>query len=432
MGSPRYSLLGLARPRAAWFTELGRWATAGTLPVDFVRCVSGEEVRARLAADRPFSALLVDSGVPGLDRDLVDRARSTGCITIVVAEGGPVRDWAGLGVAGVLSAPLDRVDLLDALELHATSLAEVQTHPGDPAPIRPAGWRGRLVAVTGPGGTGASVTAMALAQALGDDARNAGHVVLADLALDADQALLHGAPDVVPGVSELVEAHRAARPDAANVRATTFDVDGRGYQLLLGLRRRRDWAALRPRAVEAAVDGLLQAYRQVVADVDADLDGDAECGSVEVEERNVLARTAVGRADAVVVVGSGDLKGLHGLLRVVADLVEHGITPGRLLPVVNRAPRSPRARAEIGRAFAQLAEGFVDPGLLAGPLHLPGQRRLEEALRDGVRLPGSAGRDLAAAVDAVVARCGPADDRPAASPIAPGLVGTFWDDRAAS
>ena len=232
---------------------------------------------------------------------------------------------------------------------------------------------------------------MALAQALGDDARNAGHVVLADLALDADQALLHGAPDVVPGVSELVEAHRAARPDAASVRATTFDVEGRGYQLLLGLRRRRDWAALRPRAVEAAIDGLLQAYRQVVADVDADVDGDAECGSVEVEERNVLARTAVGRADAIVVVGSGDLKGLHGLLRVVADLVEHGVTPGRLLPVVNRAPRSPRARAEIGRAFAQLADGFVDPGLLAGPLHLPGQRRLEEALRDGVR-PARAGR----------------------------------------
>ena len=123
MSSPRYSLLGLARPRAAWFTELGRWATAGTVPVDFVRCVSGEEVRARLASDRPFSALLVDSGVPGLDRDLVDRARATGCVTLVVAEGGPVRDWAILGVAGVLSAPLDRTDLLDALEAHATSLA---------------------------------------------------------------------------------------------------------------------------------------------------------------------------------------------------------------------------------------------------------------------------------------------------------------------
>jgi hypothetical protein len=184
--------------------------------------------------------------------------------------------------------------------------------------------------------------------------------------------------------------------------------------------------------VEAAVDGLLQTYRHVVADVDADVDGDAECGSVEVEERNVLARTAVGRADAIVVVGSGDLKGLHGLLRVLADLVDFGVEHGRLLPVVNRAPRSPRARAEVNRSFAQLAEGFVEPGRLAGPVHVGHQRRLEEALRDGVRLPGTAGRDLAAAVDAVVARSGPAADQPLPAPVAPGSFGTFWDDRAAS
>ena len=35
----------------------------------------------------------------------------------------------------------------------------------------------------------------------------------------------------------------------------------------------------------------------MVADVDADLEGQAETGSVEIEERNVLARTTVERAD---------------------------------------------------------------------------------------------------------------------------------------
>ncbi|MEA3217336.1 MAG: hypothetical protein QOJ19_3492, partial [Acidimicrobiia bacterium] len=111
MSSARYSLLGLARPRAPWFTDLGRWATAGTMPVDFVRCISAEEVRARLASDRPFSALLVDANVSGLDRDLVDVARSRGCITLVMADGGSDRDWTAIGAAVALPTPLERQTL---------------------------------------------------------------------------------------------------------------------------------------------------------------------------------------------------------------------------------------------------------------------------------------------------------------------------------
>ena len=59
-------------PGAAWFTELGRWATAGTLPVDFVRSGASEEVRPEHLRRPPILALLVDSSVPGLDRDLVE------------------------------------------------------------------------------------------------------------------------------------------------------------------------------------------------------------------------------------------------------------------------------------------------------------------------------------------------------------------------
>jgi hypothetical protein len=402
------------------------------MPVDFVRCISAEEVRARLASDRPFSALLVDANVSGLDRDLVDVARSRGCITLVMADGGADRDWTAIGAAVALPMPLERQTLLDALEAHATSVAEVLPHAGPRGRQSPDGWRGQLIAVTGPGGTGASVMAMALSQALGDDARNAGHVLLADFALHADQGMLHGSPDVVPGVSELVEAHRTGNPDAAAVRSNTFDVTERGYQLLLGLRRRRHWAALRPRAVEAAVASLLQTYRHVVADVDADLDGDRECGSIEVEERNALARTTIARADAVIVVGLPTLKGLHGLLRCLADLVDFGVAPPRLVPVVNQAPRSPRARAELAKAFASLASGFVDPAALSSPVPVPTQRRWEEALRDGVRVPDGPGRLLLGAVDAVVGRTPsrPRADEPVA--IQPGTLGAYWDDRAVS
>jgi hypothetical protein len=273
---------------------------------------------------------------------------------------------------------------------------------------------------------------MAVAQALGDDARNAGHVLLADLALDADQAMLHASPDVVPGVSELVEAHRSGRPDAAAVRATTFDVAERGYDLLLGLRRRRDWAALRPRAVEAALASVLRTYRHVVADTDFDVDGEETCGSTEVEERNLLARTTLASADVVVVVGSGEVKGLYRMVRIVADLVELGVAPQRLVPVVNRAPRSPRARAELTRAFAGLAEGFVDPTLLASPIHLGRQRGIDDAVLDGVRLPGALGPPLLGAIEAVVERA-PRQPNDAGlgspRPIRRGVLGAFTDDR---
>ena len=428
MAPARYALLGLAHPRSAWFTELGRWATSGTVPADFVRCVSAEEVRARLSSSRPYSALLVDARAVGLDRDLVDAAHAAGSAAL---RRGRTRRRAGLAGAGRRRRP-GRAARPRRAPRRARATRRLTGTRRSPIPAPPArpreGWRGRLVAVTGGGGTGSSLLAMALAQALGDDARNAGHVLLADLALVADQAMLHGSPDIVPGVSELVEAHRSGRPDAAAVRATTFDVAGRGYDLLLGLRRRRDWAALRPRAVEAALASLLSTYRHVVADTDPDVDGEEACGSIEVEERNVLARTATALADAVVVVGTGDTKGLHRMVRVVADLVEHGVAPGRLLPVLNRAPRAPRARAELTRAFAALVGGFLDAGRVASPIYLGRQRGVEEALRDGARLPGSLGPSLRGAVDAVVSRSPrrPGDPAPGAHrPLGRGVVGAL-------
>src|SRR5262245_66523313 len=90
-------------------------------------------------------------------------------------------------------------------------------------------WRGRLVAVTGSGGVGRSTLAMALAAGLAADPRDAGLVVLADLALHAQQALLHDAGDVVPGVVELAEAYRGQGLGPAGVRSVGFSVAGRGY-----------------------------------------------------------------------------------------------------------------------------------------------------------------------------------------------------------
>jgi MinD-like ATPase involved in chromosome partitioning or flagellar assembly len=434
MAADRYVVLGLARARAAWFGEVARWATAAALPVDFVKAVSGEEVHARLRSGRPFSALLVDGGLAALDRDLVQLAGRYGCAVIAVDDGRAARSWRDLGVAAVLPADVERGVLLDALRAVARPIARHEDLPAalDPAEPASARWRGRSVAVTGSGGVGRSTLAMALAAGLAADPRDAGLVVLADLALHAQQALLHDAGDVVPGVVELVDAYRGTALDAAEVRGMCFSVAGRGYDLLLGLRRHRDWTALRPRALAAGLDGVRRAYRVVVSDVDPEVEGEAECGSLDVEDRNLLARAALRDAEVVLVVGLPGIAGVHAHLRVVRELVEFGIAGARIVPVVNRAPRGPRQRAELGSALAGPLLAAACPGvtLASTPVFVPERRRLDDLMRDGAPLPPQIVRPLAGAVRALLDRTPVLPPPPPAEPlaVAAGSMGSWAAD----
>ncbi|MEA2842489.1 MAG: hypothetical protein QOJ69_160, partial [Actinomycetota bacterium] len=221
----RFVVLGLAPARAAWFRSVGVWSTSGALPADFLKCVSAEEVRARLASGQPFSALIADSGLPAVDRDLLAAASAADCAVLIVDDGRATRDWPALGAARVLAPSFTRDELVTALVACARTIRRSEAPAAEllARPIAPR-WRGTVVAVTGPGGTGVSTAAMALAQSLGDDVRAAGLVLLADLRLHAEQAMLHDVRDVVPGIQELVEAHRSRRPTPEEVRALTFSV----------------------------------------------------------------------------------------------------------------------------------------------------------------------------------------------------------------
>ena len=441
MAVERFVVLGLAHARSAWFRNLGQWSTSGALPVEFVKCLSVEEVRARLASGRPFSALVADAGLPAVDRDLLAEARAAGCAALVVDDGRAARDWAALGAAAVLVASFDRDDLLAALTAHARPIASSQAQSGalaEAGPVAPAAWRCPVAVLTGSGGTGVSTAAIALAQALADDVRHAGLVCLADLRLHAEQAMLHDALDVLPSIQELVEAHRSGQPSAEEVRAQAFAVEERGYQLLLGLRQARFWPALRRRAFDATFDALRRAYRVLVCDVDPELEGENESGSIDVEERHVMARTAVADAEVVFAVGLPSMKGVHALVRVVVDLLAFGVRPDRLVPVINCAPRSPRARAELAAAVADLsapavarvseAAGFAG---MAAPLFLP-ERKVDEALRDGTRLPVGLGAPLAGAFSAVLARGAPTSPAVRPQRVPPGSLGRWTEPEVAN
>lgn len=401
MAPERYVVLGLAHARSEWFRRVAQWANSASIPAEFVKCVSAEELRARLGSGRAFSAVLVDGGLSAVDRDLVDRAAAINAVVLVVDDGRPGRDWQGVGAAALLPADFDRSGLLDALAVHADRIGRGDLVPGDTPPEpEPDRWRGKVAVVCGPGGTGTSTVAIALAQGLAETQQ----VVLADLALHAEQAMLHDARDVVPGVQELVDAHRSGRPGPDDIRRLTFDIETRGYHLLLGLRRARFWTALRPRAVEAGFEALMRTYPAVVCDCDADLEGLDECGSAEVEERHVLSRTAMERADVVFVVGLPTMKGTHSLVRVVNDVLDFGVPPDRVLPVFNRAPRPSRVRAELAKAVGELTQ-IADGVGPAAPLFLA-DRKIEDAVRDGVRLPSALTKPLVGAFNGIVDNAG--------------------------
>lgn len=432
MSAERYVVLGLAHVRSAWFPAVSQWATAASVPVDFIKCVSLDEVRARLESGRAFSALVVDAGIGGIDRDVIDHANRIGCCTILVDDGALRAEWAALGVAGVLPADFDREQFRAVLDQHAQPIGTVtRTGVAEPAAPVPAPWQGQLLAVTGAGGSGTSTIAMALAQGLGRDIRNRSLVLLADLALDADQAMLHDAGDVVPGVQELVEAFRHGAPGADEVRALTFG-DGHPYRLLLGLRRHRDWTVLRPRAFQAALDALRVAFTRVVADIDPDVEGEAQCGSVDVEDRNLMARTIASQADVVVVTGLAGPQGIHRLARQIGELRDLGVIDARMLPVVNRAPRSPRARAVLARALADLVAAGRDPSIppsMASPVFVTEHRRLDASIRDGLGVPSAIASTVAAAVgalgDRLVHEQLRTDQGSGPAPVRPGSLGSW-------
>jgi hypothetical protein len=208
--------------------------------------------------------------------------------------------------------------------------------------------------------------------------------------------------------------------DSERVRALAFDVAERGYDLLLGLRRHRDWTALRPRAVEASLAALLRAYRVVVADIEADVEGEAECGSLDVEERNTFARSAARAADVVLVVGCSEMKGVHALVREVRSLLELGIAAERVTPVINRSSLGPRARATLQRTIADLLSGAAT----SPPLHLASHRHLDRLVRDGSPLPANLCAPLAATVAAVIARAPTAREPTEPARVAPGSLGS--------
>lgn len=387
----RHVVLGLARSRAPWFGELTRWATTAVAPIDFVRTLTPEEARAVLGAGRPVSALLVDDELPRLDRTVIAAASEIGVPTVLVGRPGG-RDWESLGCAARLAPDFGRDDLVEVLDRVARRMPSGEQRAARRVDLDPGPRAGRLVGVVGTGGTGCTTIAMALAQSMADDDHHHHDVVLVDGCRRADQAMYHDVGDVIPGLPELVEMHRGDDADPAEIRSLEFD-SGRGYRLLLGMRRPRDWAGLRAPTVLAAVHGLRRTHGLVVVDVEADLDNEAETGSADIEDRHAVALSVARHADSMVVVSGSDMKGIHDAARVVHDLGRLGVPASRIVVVGNRAPRSAVGRSRAARALRALVDD--DPVAVT---FVRTQRGLDVVHHTVDRLPAALGRHVASAV----------------------------------
>ena len=93
----------------------------------------------------------------------------------------------------------------------------------------------------------------------------------------------------------------------------------------------------------------------MVADVTGDLEGEAETGSTDVQERNHMARGTTARSDAVVVVGAAGPTGQKAFDATVAAVADHLGDASRTVRVLN----GPHTGTRLGDA---IAVGRLAPG----------------------------------------------------------------------
>jgi MinD-like ATPase involved in chromosome partitioning or flagellar assembly len=329
------------------------------IPTEMVHCPTTEEAASALAAGRRYSAVVTDR----VDTQLATAARRA-AVPVLTASAASPADLADLAENLLaVAAPVPVVDRL-------ASLLPV------PGSVMPGG--GRLVAVCGPGGTGASVVAAALA------ADKPGAILLADLALRADQAFLHGLDSPERGLFDLVDRARYRVVTACDVHLHSVAVAwGR---LLPGLRRPEHWTAVSPAAFDAVLVALLESFDLVMADITGDLEGERDSGSLDVEERNHMARAATGAADALVVVGAPGANGARRLALLVDDLLDNCIDPGRIIPVVNRQHGTTARRRVCGLPISPVIIPEVAT-LTRGLLPLPAVSVLAKVVGDVLAQP---------------------------------------------
>lgn len=328
------------------------WAHRGS---GLVWCETGSELAVLARAGR-VRAAVVDALLAGLDTELLALIRRSGVVVVIDGRDGAARRWQATATSVVGALPADEASLVAAVE-EAESAARTWVRPNPPRP--PAAL---ITVLAAPGGDGTG-TATSLARSLATTRDGSSTVVLADLTLDAPHRALHGfAPDR-PGLPDLVEAGRFGPPPATSPRAGHLTTQG--YRLVPGLLRHHDWVMVGDHAAERALDAVRTGADLVVAHVDRDLEGETDTGSFDIEDRNVLARTAVRAADLVAVAAGSDRSGRLGAIGTLGALARFGVPHERIIVVFPGGRWSVRrgGRRTSNQILTRRDDGRPDPRL---------------------------------------------------------------------
>ncbi len=349
MPARRFVLLGLPADGSSWVPVVEEVLASRDVGDEFLACEGRTDLLTRLGTGRRFSAALVDQRTVGLDREFVRRANAADCPVILI--GGPADPTRGasLGLAAHLPDPVTGSDLARALEAHAAPIGRVDDLRlgSDDGSQRSARWTGRLVAVTGSGGTGASSVARGLAAGLAGDPRLGGEVLLIDACLEADQAHLHGVEDPTVDLQGATQAHRSGDPPGNALDDLVLSPPGHHHRLLPGIRRRRDWPSIGGPTLAATLRNLRDHHLATVVDVDPDVDLGPTHQPVGPATPGEPARVVLGLADLVLVVGrppDGDRED-RATRRVLENLSDARVPDDRIVVLrVARAGLTPPRR----------------------------------------------------------------------------------------
>jgi MinD-like ATPase involved in chromosome partitioning or flagellar assembly len=369
---------------------------------------------SRMALEEHVDVLVVDDDAGFLSASFVASIRELGVKIVGIYDPDDVDDASRallrrLGVDVALPTTTPPEDLLAHLrELVAETgasrrfedvVAGLELDPG------PRSASGRLIAVGGPPGAGATEVAVALAQVLTRRFR----VLLVDVdevnpgvarrlhlavhphlltAVDGLEGTYLDRLALDPG-SDPIEA-ALARP-AGTTPAPPFDVIG-------GLADPRDWAVLRAEDLLALFARLTARWPVVVANLGPHLEDLSRW-----IDRYGATRATLAEADTAVAVCEGSPRGVLRFLDWLVDA--SAVAPDRPVNVVvNRTPRSAFHRAELTDALHEHAGRR-----LASVTFAPEDGRVTRAAWDGMLLSG--GRFLRA-VEGVAAGLDLLDDRP--------------------
>lgn len=320
------------------------------------RCVDLTELLA--AAEAGLGRLAVVSGdLDLLDREAVELLHRAG--VRVVGVGDATRPWLGerlsaLGADLVVMAPQDEdaggTVVREALAiLDATGTPESAVPPPEEVPVRwPAA--GLVVAVWGPtGAPGRTTVAVNVAAELAAAGRRT-------LLVDADTyggcvAQVVGMLDEAPGLAAAARAAGQGSLDLMALARLTPQI-APDLRVLSGISRADRWPELPSSSLDAVWTVARSLSEWTVVDCGFNLEQDELLSyDTRAPRRNAATLSALGAADVVIVVGSGDPVGIQRLVRGLSELADLGLGGTRMV-LVNRV-RASVAGAHPGEAVQQ-------------------------------------------------------------------------------